>query len=182
MLSDLRPLEKLIDIYEKSVGGNATFLLNIPPTSEGLFHENDVQRLHEIGEYIRCSYGMNLADTAVITASPAAERHDIACVRTDDDNCYIPVDENGVATIELRWPEAQTIRRVVMKEQILLSQRVERFAIDAMVDGAWQAVNTGTVIGHKRIVVLDKVKTEALRIRIIDARVAPTVKFIGVYC
>jgi len=37
----VKPLAQLIDIYEKSVGGNAMFLLNIPPTDEGLFHEND---------------------------------------------------------------------------------------------------------------------------------------------
>ena len=177
----VRPLEKLIDIYEKSVGGNATFLLNIPPTNEGLFHENDVQRLHEIGEYIRRSYGVNLADAAVITASPAAEGHDIACVRADDDSCYIPAAENGTAVIELRWVEKQTVRRVALKEQIQLSQRVERFAIDVLADGEWKEVAQSTVIGHKRIVVLDEVRTEALRIRIIDARVAPTVKFIGVY-
>lgn len=67
-----------------------------------------------------------------------------------------------------------------MKEQIQHSQRVEAFAIDVWADGAWQTVNVGTVIGHKRIVVLDSVRTTALRIRILDARVAPTMKFIGV--
>ena len=45
----VRPLDELIHIYMNSVGGNATFLLNIPPTNEGLFHENDVKRLEEIG-------------------------------------------------------------------------------------------------------------------------------------
>ena len=177
----VRPLEKLIDIYEKSVGGNATFLLNIPPTNEGLFHENDVARLHELGEYIRSSYGVNLAGTAELTASPAAEGHGIECVREDDEGCYIPAEENGTAEIILRWQEEQTIRRVVLKEQIALSQRVERFAIDALADGAWQQIAEGTIIGHKRIVVLAGVKTAALRIRILDARVAPTVKFIGVH-
>ncbi|MGB4647995.1 MAG: alpha-L-fucosidase, partial [Acetivibrionales bacterium] len=45
----VRPLEELINIYLNSVGGNATFLLNIPPTKDGLFHENDVKRLKELG-------------------------------------------------------------------------------------------------------------------------------------
>ena len=177
----VRPLEKLIDIYEKSVGGNATFLLNIPPTNEGLFHENDVARLHEMGEYIRRSYGVNLTDTAELTASPAAAGHGIACVRRDDDSCYLPAAEDGTAEITLRWPEEQSIRRVVLKEQITLSQRVERFTIDAWKDGAWQPAAEGTVIGHKRIVALASIRTAALRIRILDARVAPTVRFIGVY-
>lgn len=34
----VRPLSELIDIYYKSVGGNATFLLNIPPSPLGLYH------------------------------------------------------------------------------------------------------------------------------------------------
>ena len=177
----VRPLEKLIDIYEKSVGGNATFLLNIPPTNEGLFHENDVARLHELGAYIRNSYSENLADEAELTASPAAQGHEIFCVRTDDDSYYMPAEENGMAEIQLTWAQPVRIHRVVLKEQITLSQRVERFAIDALVNGAWQQVAQNTVIGHKRIVVLEPVETTALRIRILDARVAPTVKFIGVY-
>ena len=39
----------------------------------------------------------------------------------------------------------------------------------------------GTVIGHKRIVPLDGVRTDALRIRITDSRTAPTLRFAGVY-
>ena len=177
----VRPLEKLIDVYEKSVGGNATFLLNIPPTNEGLFHEQDTARLHALGEYIRRSYGRNLADDAALTASPAADGHDIARVRTDDEGCYIPAANTGAAEITLTWKTPVSIRRIVLKEQIALSQRVERFAIDVMADGAWRESAAGTVIGHKRIVVLDPVETSALRIRILDARVAPTIRFIGVY-
>lgn len=177
----VRPLEKLIDIYEKSVGGNATFLLNIPPTSEGLFHENDVQRLREFGAYLKASYGRNLLEDAALNASPAAEGHGIDCVRTDDDSCYIPAAEDGTAEITIQWPQPQSIRRVVLKEQIQLSQRVESFAIDALTDDGWKQAAQGTVIGHKRIVVLDSLKTAALRIRITDARVAPTLKFIGVH-
>ena len=177
----VRPLDKLIDIYEKSVGGNATFLLNIPPTDEGLFHPHDVQRLRELGAYIRDSYGDNLLDSAALSADAAAEDHGIGCVRADDDGCYIPAREDGTAEIVLRWEQPQCIRRVVLKEQILLSQRVERFAIDAWVDGAWREAARGTVIGYKKIAVLGGVRTDALRIRILEARVAPTVKFIGVY-
>ena len=177
----VKPLAKLIDIYEKSVGGNAMFLLNIPPTSEGLFHDNDVARLKEFGAYLKECYGENLALDAVIEASPAAAEHGIECVRTADDSCYLPERADGTAEIILRWTEEKHIRRVVMQEQILMSQRVERYAIDAWQDGAWQEIHSGSVIGYKRIAVLGGVRTNALRIRITDARVAPTVKFIGVY-
>ena len=177
----VRPLETLIDIYEKSVGGNATFLLNIPPTKEGLFHEKDVARLHELGEYIRRSYSVNLAAAAELTASPAAEGHSIECIREDDDHCYIPAEEKGVAEINLTWAKPVVIHRVVLKEQITLSQRVEHFVIDVLVEDQWREAARNTVIGYKRIIRLEPVETTALRIRILDARVAPTIKFVGVY-
>ena len=177
----VRPLDQLTDIYEKSAGGNATFLLNIPPTSEGLFHENDVKRLKEIGAYLRESYGHNLQETAELEASPAADGHPIEAVRTADETYYLPAEENGRAEVILRWPEKQRIRRVVMMEQIRMSQRVERYAVDILQDGCWTQAAEGPVIGHKRIVVLEPTETEALRIRITDARVAPTIRFIGVY-
>ena len=73
------------------------------------------------------------------------------------------------------------VLRMMLMEQLMCSQRVERFAIDAEVNGAWQQVAEGTVIGHKRIVALQGVTAAAMRIRILDARVAPTLRFIGVY-
>ena len=54
-------------------------------------------------------------------------------------------------------------------------------AIDAWQNGHWRPIAENTVVGYKRIVFLGKVETSALRIRILDARVAPTLKFLGVY-
>ena len=177
----VRPLEKLIDIYEKSVGGNAILLLNIPPTDEGLLHENDVGRLHQIGQYMADCYGVNLAESAALAASPAAPGHEIDSVRTGDDRYYLPAREESPVEITLTWDAPVTFRRIVLQEQIALSQRVERYAIDALQDGQWQEISAGLVIGHKRIAVLPATTTVALRIRILDARVAPTLRFIGVY-
>ena len=179
--AQVRPLEKLIDIYEKAVGGNATLLLNIPPTTEGLFHKNDVERLRQLGEYIRSSYSSDLLAQASLSAPPAAEGCTVENIRTDDESFYLPAEENGTAELTAVWPQEQCIRRVVLQEQLRLSQRVERFVIDALTDGAWQSVAKGTVIGHKRIVVLDGVRTTALRIRITDSRAAPALQRVGVY-
>ena len=45
----VKSLEELVHIYLGSVGGNATFLLNIPPMPNGLLHENDVERSEGTG-------------------------------------------------------------------------------------------------------------------------------------
>lgn len=176
----VKPLSRLIDIYEKSVGGNATFLLNIPPTDEGLFHAHDVARLHEFGNYLRSCYGENLLAEATLEASPAAAEHEIEEIRDNSERFYMP-SQPGAAEIVARWESPRTIRRVVLQEQIRMSQRVETYAMDMWQDGAWHEVAQGSVIGYKRIVVLDQVTTCALRIRIMDARMEPTMKFMGVY-
>ena len=177
----VKPLEKLIDIYEKSVGGNATFLLNIPPTREGLFHENDVARLRQFGAYLREYYGRNLMDQAALSASPAAPGHPIEEIRLADEGWYYPAREGESAAIVARWDAPQTVRRVVIQEQLTLSQRVERWAVDVWNDGAWREAAAGKVIGHKRIVRLEGIETTALRVRIVDARVAPAIRFMGIY-
>ena len=72
-------------------------------------------------------------------------------------------------------------RAGVMKENILLSQRVESFSVEVRQNGLWQTVYQGTVIGYKKIVPLKPVEGDALRITIEDARVCPTLAFVGVY-
>ena len=62
--TQVKSLEELIHIYCGSVGGNATFLLNIPPMPNGLLHENDVKRLEEFGAWKRSSFSENLAGHA----------------------------------------------------------------------------------------------------------------------
>jgi len=178
----VKPLERLIDVYEKSVGGNATFLLNIPPTKDGLFHQNDVRRLQEFGQYLQNSYSKNLLDeSAILTAPEGAPGHGIDCARIPDEGFYLPAQEGVPVAVTIEFPQARTFRRIVMQEQIALSQRVERYAIDVQQNGSWREIAAGRVIGHKRIVTLSPMTARAIRIRIDDARVAPTLKFIGVY-
>ena len=45
----------------------------------------------------------------------------------------------------------------------------------------WKTVAEDTVVGYKRIVNIQGLRTDALRLVIDDARVRPTVAFLGVY-
>ena len=178
----VRPLEELIHIYNNSVGGNATFLLNIPPTNEGLFHENDVKRLEEIGAYLKAAFKKNLLENAEVTADSCEEGFGIPGVRTDDYDTYYAAEKGrNTAEITVRWKEAVKVGNIVLKENILCSQRVESFAVDAFVDGEWKEIYRGTVIGYKRIVPVEALKTDSIRIRITDSRMEPTIAFLGVY-
>jgi alpha-L-fucosidase len=178
----VKPLKKLIDIYEKSVGGNATFLLNIPPTTDGLFHPNDVARLHELGEYIRSSYAGNLLESCtVVTADAPSASHEVRKVLTDDETFYMPRDARKPVTLTFKWAVPVRIDRVVICEQLKRSQRVERFRVETLREETWTEKARGTVIGYKKILVMDEVITKGLRLVIEDSRCAPTIRYMAVY-
>jgi len=180
---EVRSLETLIDIWYRSVGGNSTLLLNIPPDRRGLFHEVDVQRLQDMGEYIRKTFAVNLAEQAVITADKDDGYHTADHLAVDSyDDYYKPFDGENTVVLTLKWNKIQTISHVVIKEHIPMSQRVEKYVIEIReTDGTYREISAGTTIGYKKIAKFDPLETDEVRIRIADSRVCPILSFIGVY-
>ena len=178
----VRPLSELIKIYDNSVGGNATFLLNIPPNKDGLLHEEDVIRLHEIGDYLKNTYEKNLMDTANLDTNYSMAGYEIDNVRTDQYDTYYKA-EDGISDciIDISWDELVKIEHIVLKENIQLSQRIEKFCIQVKINGNYETIYDGTIVGHKKIINIKAIHTSEIRIHILDARVAPTLSFIGVY-
>ena len=178
----VRSLDELIKIYINSVGGNATLLLNVPPTNEGLFHENDIKRLEELGQFINNSFKCNISENAELSADTTSDGHDIKHITYDSyDSYYMPAKGHSTAEITARWAEAESFGYIVLKENIKCSQRVESFSIDILRNGVYEEYYTGTVIGYKRIVPMNGVKTDSIRIRITDSRTEPTISFAGFY-
>ena len=178
----VRSVETLLDIWYRTVGGNSTLLLNIPPDRRGLFHEVDVERLRGMGEYIRRTFANNFAEDAVITAD-SDNGYDLPENIRDDtyDTYYKPFDGENAVTLNIRLSESRSVTHVVIKECIPMSQRIEKYAIDAKVNGEWTEVACGTTVGYKKIVKFDAVETDEIRIRILDSRVCPIISFVGVY-
>ena len=178
----VRSLKDLINIYMNSVGGNATFLLNVPPTNEGLIHENDVKLLKEIGLYLERSFQYNLTENAILLSDTHADGHSIDTTRIDSyDQFFMTEKGNTNASIAIKWNAPVQIGNIVLKENICCSQRVERFEVEALIDGIYIKIYNGTVIGYKRIIPLGEIETKEIRIKITDSRTEPTISFIGVY-
>lgn len=174
----VRSLDELIHIYNNSVGGNATFLLNIPPTNEGLLHENDVKRLSELGEYLNKAFSENILENAELTADDKP----VSAVRQDNyDEYYIAEKGRKTAVFNAKWSSPVTIGNIVLKENILCGQRIESFTAEIEQDGEYTEVYSGTVIGYKRIVPLENIRTQSVRIKITDSRTEPTLSFLGIY-
>jgi alpha-L-fucosidase len=66
---EVRTADDVFDIYERAVGGNSVFLLNIPPNTKGTFSDRDVETLLETGKRIRAVYGHSVSEKAVAPAN-----------------------------------------------------------------------------------------------------------------
>ena len=178
----VRPLDELICIYNNSVGGNATFLLNIPPTTDGLFHPNDVERLKEIGDYLSAAFAKNILDTAKITVDSCDDASDISYLLKDSyDEFFTTPKGIYTAEITINWDDLVDIGNIVIKENIRCSQRIEKFSVEAYIDGEFKEIYRGTVIGYKRIIPLNLLKTSSIKLKIKDSRTEPTISFLGIY-
>ena len=181
----VRSFENLKDIYLKSVGGNTTLLLNIPPMKNGKIHEKDIAILKRLGEFINDTFKNNLLKNALITTVP---EHDCRgnspdMMRTDDYNTYFMNKEgDNKLLIEIKFDECKKLKYLVLKEAITFSQRVEKFNVYFNDEsGNKIKIFEGTTIGYKRIIDLKGNKTDNLTIEIEDSRVAPVMSFVGVY-
>ncbi len=179
----VRPLSELIRIYDNAVGGNATFLLNLPPDKDGLIPAPDVKRLQELGDYLRTTYAHNLAENAAFSASDAENGHEAACAKTPGyDRYYKAKDGVTAADVSLTFLQPTTVSQVVLQENIRLSQRIEKFALIGMAEnGEETTLYTGTTVGYKRIAKFAPVSVKRLVVRVLDSRVCPTFLFIGLY-
>ncbi len=174
---EVKSLEKLFDIYERSVGHNGSLLLNLPVDRRGLVHENDAARLLELRQRIEATYAVDLArgarasadDTRGNAAHFAASR----AIDGDPETYWAANDGRRKATITLELPQPTLVDRVVLREPIALGQRVERFSIEAKHDGAWRAIALGTTIGNKRFVRVERSPVEALRLTLECASAPP---------
>ncbi|MBD5324203.1 MAG: alpha-1,3/4-fucosidase [Bacteroides sp.] len=164
----VRSADDVFDMYERSVGGNSTFMLNIPPNREGRFSPRDSSVLAEVGRRIRDTYSTNL-----LLGADAPD-----ALLDGDNRSGVEIDGSIVITL----PKSVTINRLMLQEPVAVNgERIEEHAVDAWVDGGWKQIANATNIGYKRILRFPDVTTDRLRIRIGSARLTPSLSGIGAY-
>ena len=166
-----RSADDVFDIYERSVGGNSVFLLNIPPNREGEFSRVDVEVLEEVGERIRETYTDNLLSGAKGPKNTL-----------DEDEFSYELLNEGESSIEYTTSSPITINRFVLQEAITThSERIEKHALDVWIDGAWQEVATATNVGYKRILRFPEVTSNKFRVRVLETRLQPALSNVSAH-
>ena len=178
----VKTVRKLTDLYLRTVGGNCTLLLNIPPDTDGLFSPTDVQRLEQLGKTVREIFAVNLTADAVFSATADDGVHTADNLKEDAYDTYFKTEDGvNTVTVTVTLPEMRKVHIVEIKEDIRFSQRVERFAVEYRCGKGWKRVCEGTTVGYKKYARFRPVTTDALRIVILDSRVCPVLSHIGVY-
>ncbi len=177
--------ERLFEIYLTSVGRGSTLLLNVPPDPRGLLHENDVAALKGFKALLDTAFAENIAIRAKASAASFrgnSDRFRPALLTDENPETYWTLNDGETAgSVELEWDEPRTIRYVVLQEYIQLGQRVKAFQVEVLKDGQWQQAAAGTTIGYKRILKLQPVAAQKVKVSITDARACPVLHTLAVY-
>ncbi len=183
---EVKTLDQLLEIYYASVGRGCNLLLNVPPDRRGLFHEIDVERLGQLGQYIKTTFATDLAKGKSATAdSTRASSADFAAAKlTDGDRRSYWAAADGVlqASLEIDLGGPTTLDNIRIQEHIPLGQRVAAFEIEARVDGEWKGMAEGQTIGPRRILRTERVTADAVRVKLTKCLAPPVISTVEVYC
>ncbi|HDZ41173.1 MAG TPA: alpha-1,3/4-fucosidase [Bacteroidetes bacterium] len=170
----VKSLEKLFDIYINSVGRNAVLLLNIPPDTRGLIHENDAMRLKELKTCLDMTFEDNIAFRA-FTRHPGARKS-----VDGKDGTYTSIDEFP-AEIEYKFPFTREFNLFMIKENIAKGQRIEEFRIEALVNEDWVELGSSTTVGYKKLLTFPNTTSDRIRLTIKQSRDKAMITEIGLF-
>ena len=177
--------EKLLEIYLTSVGRGSTLLLNVPPDRRGLIHENDVQALMQWRALLDETFKTNLARNARTTASThrgGSKIYSPANLTDNNPETYWATNDNEIiSSVELELDKPQEVKYVLLQEYIKLGQRVRSFTIEVWSGDRWLPVAEATTIGYKRIVKLEPVQTDKIRISFRDSKACPLISNVEIF-
>jgi alpha-L-fucosidase len=149
----VQPTEKLVRMYQQSVGRNCNFIIGGVITSDGLVPEVDASRLAEFGKEIRRRFGNALAETS---------------------------GEGNV--VELKLPRPMRIAHAVIMEEIAHGERIRQYTLEGLLSGdRWGRLGEGQSVGHKRIQSFAPVEVARVRLNVTAAIAKPMFRKLAVY-
>ena len=194
---------KMFATYLKTVGRNATLILNFPPNKAGVLPDADVNNLKELGQMLKDRLGNDFAREAGVKIEATETRANGATKTYKADNMIdgnidtywaAPDGKTSDITITVTLPQEKTLHYVMMQEYIQLGQRIKGFTIETSTDGNnWtrKASNIQTTtVGYKRIIPLNGnvensydagTKAKYVRIKITDSRACPTLHTLSIF-
>lgn len=173
--------EELFDLYLKSVGRGANFLLNVPPDQRGLIHEYDSASLVGFRKLLDENFKNDLV------RGSRAELHTTGSIfkRTKfsdgDPASFERINDFQNSRLWIKFNETKKVNCIVIQEAIQHGQHVISGEIE-LLNGS-QPVKTipFTTIGRKRIISFPAVEANAFNIIIKEAKTEPMISEVSAY-
>jgi alpha-L-fucosidase len=162
--ASLKSLDKLMTIYEETVGRGAQLMLGVAPDNRGLLPDSDVARLHEFGDAIHRLQSGNLAMAHQPVSTEVA-----AAVDGDADTFWSAPPGSHHASLEIDFAKPISINRATTMEWLNEGQHVEKYAVQVWTGKAWKTVASGQAIGHEKIDRFPAVTASRIRLNILSS-------------
>lgn len=183
----VKSVAHLTDLYYRSVGHNATLLLNFPVDRRGKVHPIDSARAIALHHRLQEEMKTNLLQGLTPEASNVRGTQFAPAATTDGqyDTYWATADSINSGSLIYSFAQPTELNRVLIQEYIPLGQRVKAFLIETLTDGVWVPVKVNeetTTVGYKRIVRFDNAKAEKLRISFLDSRGPLCINNVEAFC
>lgn len=185
-----RTLTILAEMYFRSVGHNATLLLNVPPNNEGKVDQAILDRVVEFGQNVQDTFRTNLAkaDGTTITASNV-RGNDIdfkpGNAVDDDDATYWTTDDGTTSgSLTIKWDSAKRFDVVSIEEAIQNGQHINSYKVEYKENdnASWQTMESGVTVGSKRLIRTSPISATQVRITVgTSTGKVPQLSEVGVY-
>lgn len=185
-----RTLTNLAEMYFRSVGHNATLLLNVPPNNEGKVDQAILDRVVEFGQNVQDTFRTNLvkANGTTITASNV-RGNDIdfkpGNAVDDDDATYWTTDNGTISgSLTIKWDSAKRFDVVSIEEAIQNGQHINNYKVEYKENdnASWQTMESGVTVGSKRLIRTSPISATQVKITVgTSTGKVPQLSEVGVY-
>lgn len=185
-----RTLTNLAEMYFRSVGHNATLLLNVPPNNEGKVDQAILDRVVEFGQNVQDTFRTNLvkANGTTITASNV-RGNDIDFKpgnAVDDDDATYWTTDNGTTSgsLTIKWDSAKKFDVVSIEEAIQNGQHINNYKVEYKENdnASWQTMESGVTVGSKRLIRTSPISATQVKITVgTSTGKVPQLSEVGVY-
>lgn len=185
-----RTLTNLAEMYFRSVGHNATLLLNVPPNNEGKVDQAILDRVVEFGQNVQDTFRTNLvkANGTTITASNV-RGNDIDFKpgnAVDDDDATYWTTDNGTTSgsLTIKWDSAKRFDVVSIEEAIQNGQHINNYKVEYKENdnASWQTMEIGVTVGSKRLIRTSPISATQVKITVgTSTGKVPQLSEVGVY-
>lgn len=185
-----RTLTNLAEMYFRSVGHNATLLLNVPPNNEGKVDQAILDRVVEFGQNVQDTFRTNLvkANGTTITASNV-RGNDIDFKpgnAVDDVDATYWTTDNGTTSgsLTIKWDSAKRFDVVSIEEAIQNGQHINNYKVEYKENdnASWQTMESGVTVGSKRLIRTSPISATQVKITVgTSTGKVPQLSEVGVY-